>query len=920
MKKSQRDHISSIDEFEDLTLFANESFDTQDVDLFEFTSEESSPLTRLKSIILSLDWEINDEILQELDDELDNLQSVWTDDKVAEVYLQGLKKIGNYIRTKGAYAHPNSIKLLLTFFYNFEKIISSEKITGEEITRLLKGDVRKFKILQYQINQSETETAPQSSAQVVTKEPVEQVAPPLTESDVTKQLKAAILSLDWEVTDDSLRHFNDRLAGFHQLMADNKPALVLAQGLQALGDYIADERADAHPEAFILLHSFNDALEQVLRTGGQQLEQNKIQDILVDQINRLNNLKLLIASPSGTLVDDQRIDEMVEELSAPASTETIAEQPMPREESVIPTTPEPAKEPPIGAPAETEEAMDATGNLEAELDTFFTIDSVPAMESADVQYPDEILPPDAIHPVDDELADDFIEAHLSTKRGFMPALSDAEESSGFDENAEQLDVRAQSDLADQLDFLFADAEGDDDSSVTFSALDSTDLELAIDSEEDAAGEEELEIALADDDEELEEGPVAALTAMDEEIEKGTVAALADDDEDAEGDGVVAALSDAFEPEVETDFDDDVIAGDSGGADLDIESKLDSFFVGADEETAESVDAPQETVEEIEQSLFFNEEDHVQAALADSEEEQGFSEETEVATLSFTPMDEIEEKLDFFFGSESEAETEPEEYRKELSSSDVLDTSLNLTFDTPETTPSVEPALAGIAPEEATSEELDEALEEEEQPEAALAEELAFFSTETEEELLEPASTTVDELTSALEATIGEGQEVPASEALQMQLATLGALLPAIVRAPTHEKLAEAAALVAPLKQTGLSAEQLALVQLLDAVITLLVRLPTKDAAETEKLVNYLYGLLLAEHCPPSALPEAVVRYTAWLQHASTIMPVMPVAAGQDQDAQYAYTAKELYFELSELRAHIREEFAKLRHEMHHLKT
>ena len=128
MKKSQRDQISSIDDFEDLTLFANESFDTQDVDLFEFTSEESSPLTRLKSIILSLDWEINDDILQELDDELNYLQSIWQDDKVAEVYLQGLGKIGNYIRIKGAYAHPNSIKLLLTFFYNFEKITSSDQI------------------------------------------------------------------------------------------------------------------------------------------------------------------------------------------------------------------------------------------------------------------------------------------------------------------------------------------------------------------------------------------------------------------------------------------------------------------------------------------------------------------------------------------------------------------------------------------------------------------------------------------------------------------------------------------------------------------------------------------------------------------------------------------------------------------------
>ena len=155
MKKTKQEQIYNIDEIEDLTLFANESFDTQEVDLFEFSSEESSPLTRLKSIILSLDWEINDETLQELADELQNLQTTWQGDKVAEVYLQGLEKIGRYIRSKGAYAHPNSIKLLLTFFYNFEKITSSPNLTGEDITKILKSDIRKFKILQYQINQSE---------------------------------------------------------------------------------------------------------------------------------------------------------------------------------------------------------------------------------------------------------------------------------------------------------------------------------------------------------------------------------------------------------------------------------------------------------------------------------------------------------------------------------------------------------------------------------------------------------------------------------------------------------------------------------------------------------------------------------------------------------------------------------------------
>ena len=39
MKKAKQEQTYNIDEIEDLTLFANESFDTQEVDLFEFASE-----------------------------------------------------------------------------------------------------------------------------------------------------------------------------------------------------------------------------------------------------------------------------------------------------------------------------------------------------------------------------------------------------------------------------------------------------------------------------------------------------------------------------------------------------------------------------------------------------------------------------------------------------------------------------------------------------------------------------------------------------------------------------------------------------------------------------------------------------------------------------------------------------------------
>ncbi|MCI5150967.1 MAG: hypothetical protein D3916_16555, partial [Candidatus Electrothrix sp. MAN1_4] len=144
----------AIDEFEDLTQFADESFDTNEVDLFEFTDDEESPLLRLKSIVLSLDWDITEDTLGELTEELSSLRSLWDGDKVAQIYLQGMDNIGKYLQKEGAYAHPNAIKLLLTLFYNYEKIISTSDLSSEAVTAMLKADVRKFKVLQYQIGTS----------------------------------------------------------------------------------------------------------------------------------------------------------------------------------------------------------------------------------------------------------------------------------------------------------------------------------------------------------------------------------------------------------------------------------------------------------------------------------------------------------------------------------------------------------------------------------------------------------------------------------------------------------------------------------------------------------------------------------------------------------------------------------------------
>lgn len=322
----------AIDEFEDLTQFADESFDNDEVDLFEFTDDEESPLLRLKSIVLSLDWDITEDTLSELTEELSHLRSLWDGDKVAQIYLQGMDNIGKYLQKEGAYAHPNAIKLLLTLFYNYEKIISSTDLGSELIAAMLKADVRKFKVLQYQIGttgdreqvedyiEDRTEATPLPEERI--SGDLESAAPVLHEEadDPLTSMEATILGLEWEVTQEGLEKFHAEATELREYLTDNRDAQILVQGLQALGAYIREEKTNAHPDSFTILHAFYDALKLLIQDTNLTDEQRK--RVLLEQIGSLNSLKAIIAKSVAERAAEQSAGEEEKERDEEELTET----------------------------------------------------------------------------------------------------------------------------------------------------------------------------------------------------------------------------------------------------------------------------------------------------------------------------------------------------------------------------------------------------------------------------------------------------------------------------------------------------------------------------------------------------------------------------------------------------------------------
>jgi pilus assembly protein FimV len=274
----------------------DDSLQTGSVDLFEFASDTESPITRLKELVLSIDWEITDDILRQFNEELLDLKDIWANDKVNLVYVQALEKISRYIYKEKADAHPNAIKLLLRFYSNLEKIVSTPTMSEDEKKTILIDDVDKFEKFKRQIKHYGIDIKP---AKAVDEAPsplpsdIRSIRETETSEDPLLNLKAIIFGMDWEITENDLIDLGEEVSSLEKRFSGSKAKLIILQGIGALGAYINLKRSNAHVDAFQLLQSFFLALETIVMNGLSGEEEKKV---LMPEVNKFNVFKEIISS------------------------------------------------------------------------------------------------------------------------------------------------------------------------------------------------------------------------------------------------------------------------------------------------------------------------------------------------------------------------------------------------------------------------------------------------------------------------------------------------------------------------------------------------------------------------------------------------------------------------------------------------
>jgi pilus assembly protein FimV len=131
------------------------------------SSLDGSPLNWLKTIVLSIDWEITDDVLIEFIEQINRLQTTfYRNDKIILMFLKLLGSLGKYIKKKKANAHPDAIKLLILSYKSLEKITLSKDMTDVEKKIILASRARDFSELKSKMIQKDTRAGKQAEHNV----------------------------------------------------------------------------------------------------------------------------------------------------------------------------------------------------------------------------------------------------------------------------------------------------------------------------------------------------------------------------------------------------------------------------------------------------------------------------------------------------------------------------------------------------------------------------------------------------------------------------------------------------------------------------------------------------------------------------------------------------------------------------------
>jgi hypothetical protein len=150
-----------------------EIFELEDAVADETDAEHTPgdyPLAELKNMVLSIDWEITDEVLSGFLSQIGGLKNIYKNEKIVLMFLQLLGSLGEYIKTNRGKAHPKTFKILNSVFSRLEEVVLTDDMAELEKKKLLRAEMNKYKQLRKQVAQKKATKVSRRQAKPIQKD------------------------------------------------------------------------------------------------------------------------------------------------------------------------------------------------------------------------------------------------------------------------------------------------------------------------------------------------------------------------------------------------------------------------------------------------------------------------------------------------------------------------------------------------------------------------------------------------------------------------------------------------------------------------------------------------------------------------------------------------------------------------------
>ena len=221
---------------------------------------------QIRQTITALESRFEPGKVNELEQAVSGLAEDLKDDRPAVTIMKMMMSMCAYLESRKEDAHPDTLPVLAGLANDLDRLLTDPRPLQEDCRQILQQSHNAFKALKHAIA----------------------TAPFLSDGEM-EELKAVILSVDWEISDRTLRSFDTVITRLKDKLKANKVHFTFLQIMHSIGVYVARNKASSHKDAIKLLRSVFGNYEEVSRNSGMSAEKKK--QILEGDIRAYNAFK-----------------------------------------------------------------------------------------------------------------------------------------------------------------------------------------------------------------------------------------------------------------------------------------------------------------------------------------------------------------------------------------------------------------------------------------------------------------------------------------------------------------------------------------------------------------------------------------------------------------------------------------------------